>query len=91
MGDGHVISNFVETVVVANEQEVIDPTDIPSVPWKLLYQRCDKNIRAISSLIDGFEVTLNIATTQPIQAIAVVAMPGTKVFDVRVFPFSFAE
>ncbi len=35
--DDDVVGDFIEVVVVANEQEVIDPIDVARACWKMLY------------------------------------------------------
>src|SRR6266849_6180325 len=58
------------------------------VPRELLHQRRDKYVRAIGPFIDRLKVAFDIAVAQTIEAIAMMAMPSTNVFDITVHAFS---
>ena len=58
--------NFVEAIVIANKQEVINPIGVALTPWKVFYERCDEDIGTICGLVDGFKIAFNIATTQSV-------------------------
>ena len=61
-----MIRDFVKGIVIANEQEMVNPLGVPMASWKVLYKGNDENIGAIGCFVNGFEVALNITATQPI-------------------------